>query len=355
MAGNFFYPLCFAYFRKMNLRIVLLISTLFCFNASAQIAKKLCISFYNQENLFDTIDNPNKNDEEFLPLGKYKWNHEKYTNKIHNMAKVIHALNEDKGPDFLGICEVESDIALHDLAMQLNSVGLNYKYLWFEGPDERGIDNALIYKPENVKAAKGFLFTIDPNGLRGDQTRGILMCDFILTNIARMVVFINHFPSRREGEKESEFKRLFVAKTLKHISDSVEKSDPKCKIIIMGDFNDYPNNLSISEILGAKKDVSMIKGKGLYNPMYMLMEQGLGSYKYKSEWNFLDQIILNQSLINDKSNLTYQTNSTGVFKQDWMLETEEKYKGNPKRTFGGMKYINGYSDHLPVYLYLDMK
>ncbi len=339
----------------MNLRIVLLLSTLFCFEASAQKGKKLCISFYNQENLFDTIDNPAKNDEEFLPNGKYRWDHEKYKNKIQNMSKVIGALNENKGPDFMGMCEVESDYTLHDLSLKLNQQGLNYKYIWFEGPDERGIDNALIYKPENVKNVKGVLFTIDPIGIGGDQTRGILMCDFILSNKARLVIFVNHFPSRREGEKESEFKRIFVAKTLKHITDSIEKSDPACKIMVMGDFNDYPNNISLTDILQAKKEQVSSNSNGFYNPMYSLMEAGQGSYKHKGEWNFLDQIILNKNLLSEKSNLVYLNNSTAVFKQDWMLETEEKYKGNPKRTFGGMKYLNGYSDHLPVYLIVEMK
>ncbi len=168
-------------------------------------------------------------------------------------------------------------------------------------------------------------------------------------------MFIVHFPSRREGEKESEFKRLFVAKTLKHISDSVEKADPACKILVMGDFNDYPNNKSLEEELMAKKTSNNLPKTAFYNPMFALMEKGGGSYRHKGEWNFLDQMLLNQKLLSPKSKLVYEDNSASVFVKDWMLETEEKYKGNPLRTFGGTKYLNGYSDHLPVYLYLDMK
>ncbi|MBC7383542.1 MAG: endonuclease/exonuclease/phosphatase family protein [Bacteroidia bacterium] len=339
----------------MNLRIVLLLLTSICFDVLAQPAKNLCVAFYNQENLFDTIDTPDKNDSEFLPGGKYNWDHEKYKNKIGNMSRVIAAMNKNNGPDFLGMCEVENDIALHDLALQLNSKNLNYKYIWFDSPDERGIDNALIYKPENIKHVKSALFLIDTNGIGGDQTRGILMADFILINKARLVLFVNHWPSRRDGETESEFKRIFVAKTLKHLCDSIEKADPYCKIIVMGDLNDYPDNKSVNEIMMAKKDAVNLPATAFYNPMFALMESGGGSYKHKNTWNFLDQILLNKNLVSNKSNLVYINNSATTFKENWMLETDDKYKGNPKRTFGGTKYLNGFSDHLPVLLYLQMK
>jgi predicted extracellular nuclease len=181
------------------------------------------------------------------------------------------------------------------------------------------------------------------------------MADFVLNNNSRLVVLVNHFPSRREGEKESEYKRIYVAGRLKAISDSIQKKDPTCAIILMGDFNDYPDNTSIKEVLQAKAEMNETGKNNFYNPMNQLLKQGMGSYKHKGEWNFLDQFMLNQNLVNAKSKLSYEPNSASTFKQDWMLETEEKYKGNPKRTFGGKKYLNGYSDHLPIYLYLNMQ
>ncbi len=117
----------FSYFRGMKHYLVLLIMVPICFGTTAQTTKKLCVAFYNQENLFDTIDAPGKNDEEFLPAGKYNWTHERYKNKLTNMSRVIAAMNEEKGPDFLGMCEIENDVALHDLALQLNTKALNYK------------------------------------------------------------------------------------------------------------------------------------------------------------------------------------------------------------------------------------
>ncbi len=313
--------------------------------------QKVCVAFYNQENLFDTINDPNKNDEEFLPEGKYKWNTERYNSKINNMARVISSLN----PDFLGMCEVESINSLKDLIHNNQLWNGNYQSVFFEGPDERGIDNAFIYKKALVKEAKGKAFTINPEGLGGDNTRAILFANITLINNEHIYFLVNHFPSRREGEKESEPKRLYVAGVVKHICDSLLKKESKANIIVMGDFNDYPNNESIKGVIGATGDIKSLKSNDFYNPMYSLMEQGKGSYKHKGEWNFLDQIMLSNNLVNCKTKVCYQANSTEVFEKEWMLETEEKYRGNPLRTFGGMKFLNGFSDHLPVMLFLDIK
>lgn len=338
----------------MNRILIILLSTFFCFKISAQTEKKICIAFYNQENLFDTLDDPNKIDEEFTPNAANQWNTEKYHNKIKNMSKVIMAMNGGKGPDFLGMCEVENELVLKDLCAELKLSGQNYGIVWHESRDVRGIDNALIYKKELIKRGASHLYAIDSNGIGGDQTRGIVLADFVLKNNGRLVLIVNHFPSRREGEQESEYKRLFVAKQLKHICDSLKQKDEDFAIVVMGDFNDYPNNNSLTQVMQAKKEIKEVGDFDFYNPMYALMEAGQGSYKHKGEWNFLDQLLLNEELLEKGNKLSYVPNSAAVFKEDWMLETEEKYKGNPKRTFGGKKYLNGYSDHLPVYLYLSL-
>jgi predicted extracellular nuclease len=339
----------------MKVKLFILLSILFLFNAEAQVSKKICVAFYNQENLFDTLDTPNKDDAEFLPNGTYQWNSEKYLNKLRNMSEVIAAINAGKGPDFLGLCEVENDIAVNGLVQTLAQKKLNYQMIWFDSKDERGIDNALIYKKELVKKASGFIFDINPDSLGGSITRGILLADFTLQNNSRLVILVNHWPSRRGGEAESEAKRIFVAKRVKEISDSLQKKDPKVHLLLMGDFNDYPTNASITQYLQAKESIKETGKNQFYNPMFALLKEGKGSYKHKGEWNFLDQLMLNQNLVSGKSNLTYEPQSANVFKEDWMLETEEKYKGNPRRTFGGKKYLNGYSDHLPVYLNLILK
>jgi endonuclease/exonuclease/phosphatase family metal-dependent hydrolase len=333
----------------------LIFSTILLFvlnNVFAQ--KKACIAFYNQENLFDTIDNPRKNDEEFLPNGKYKWNTERYLKKLDNMAKVIASMNNNNGADFLGMCEVESIEALTDLTKNKQLEKMAYKTLFFEGEDERGIDNAFIYKSSLVKIASGKSIPIPSDGIDGDHTRNLLLAELILTNNQKLYFIVNHWPSRREGEKESEFKRVFVAGVVRKTCDSIYAINPKANIIVMGDLNDTPSNMSVIATLGATGSASKTKDKMLYNTVKDLAMEGKGTHKYKNEWSMLDQIIISANLLNTKSKVKFVQGSAQVYKQDFMLETDEKYKGSPLRTFVGNKYLGGFSDHLPVMIYLEI-
>lgn len=332
------------------MRFILVILLTTSLHAFAQNTKQLYVGFYNQENLFDTIDNPLKIDEEWLPASTREWGTNRYHNKINHMALVIAAMNDSKGPDLLGMCEVENDIVLRDLLAELDKKNLHYGYLWFEGPDERGIDNAIIYKKSMFSAATAKPIHIDPSGIGGDHTRDILLGQFVLqSNKKTLFLFANHFPSRREGQTESEYKRLFVASILKSQCDSLQKLYKNPMIIIEGDFNDMPNNKSLYETFGAKEEGVANPAVNFCNLSYNLWKSGEGSYLYKGSWDMLDQIIISPSLQNEKSSISYKKRSVQVFKQDWMIEQEGKYKGSPLRTFGGQKYLNGYSDHFPVF------
>lgn len=314
--------------------------------------QKVCVAFYNQENLFDTIDNPNKNDSEFLPEGKYKWNTEKYLTKLNQMSKVIASMNNGKGVDFLGMCEVESIEALTDLIKNKQLAKMTYKTVFFEGEDERGIDNAFIYKSSLVKEVKGRSVVINSEGIDGDHTRNILVAEITLKNNEKVHFIVNHWPSRREGEKESEFKRIFVAGEVRKVCDEIYAKNANANIIVMGDLNDEPTNMSVIAALGASGAASKTKDKLLFNTMKQLAMEGQGSHKYKSQWSMLDQIIISANLLNPKSKVKFTEGSAQVYKQDFMLETNEKYKGNPFRTFVGNKYLGGFSDHLPVMIFL---
>ena len=306
------------------------------------------IAFYNMENLFDTIDTPNKIDEEFLPGSKTNWNTEKYTNKLANMSASILAINNGKGPDVLGMCEIETEIALKDLCKQLAKSGQVYNYVFFEGQDERGIDVALIYKTALFKVSNKHSYIIDPATIGGDHTRNILYAQLQAKKGTPLNVLVNHFPSRREGKMESEYKRIAVATKLKNITDSITKINNNAAVIMMGDFNDHPNDKSMSETLAGKLKIDELGNSDFYNPFWKMHLDGLGSHKYKGEWGVLDQILINSNLTKNKTGFVYSSNSAKIIKNDFLLETEERFKGNPKRTFAGSKYFNGYSDHLPV-------
>lgn len=323
------------------------------FTLTAQ--QRVCIAFYNQENLFDTINDPLKNDDEFLPGAKKQWNTEKYMNKIDHMARVVSALNEGNGPDVLGMCEVENAAVVKDVAANEQLKKNKYEVVHFEGPDDRSIDNALMYKSSQFKLIGAKSVPVTTPAIPELKTRDILMVRLEAKNKSQLVVLVNHFPSRLGGEEASEPRRWAAAQILRNICDSLYKLNPAENIVIMGDFNDEPTNRSMDSVLRAKGNEYDLNNGNLFNAMYELKQNSDGSHYYRGHFSMLDQIVLSSSIANCTGKICYEKSSATVFRQPWMVEAEGKYKGAPIRTFTGEKYTNGFSDHLPVYVYLMLK
>lgn len=321
-------------------------------DSRAQGEGDLMIAFYNVENLFDTLDDPNKKDEEFTPTGDKQWNSERYQNKLTNLAKVISSMNNGKGPDILGVCEIENFRVLKDLVKQPELKKMYYGIVHMESKDDRGIDIALLYK-EHVLPAVSFSMYPVPLPDTVPPTRDIMLVE---TEIEEkpLSIIVGHFPSRSEGREKSEYKRVEASRVVKHITDSLLKENPNDNIIIMGDFNDEPADSSIYKVIGACDAGNTDKTCQLTNLMYPLKTKGLGSYKYREEWNMLDQLIISRNLFQGNG-LKYVDGSAGIFSEEWMKQTDPKYLGSPLRTFGGRKYLAGYSDHFPVYMYISLK
>ncbi|MBL7825409.1 MAG: endonuclease/exonuclease/phosphatase family protein [Saprospiraceae bacterium] len=317
--------------------------------------KVASIGFYNLENLFDTIDSPTTNDEDFLPGGRLLWNTEKYLSKQHNMAKVISLLGNELSPDgvsVLGVSEVENRKVLEDLVQQPELKSKNYQIIHFDSPDERGIDVGLLYQPKYFTPLGSKAFPValkDPSTGITDFTRDILYTTGIF-NGDQIHVMVGHWPSRRGGEAGSAWARAAAASVCKSVADSLKSIDPNVKIIIMGDLNDDPDSKSLTDVLRARRHADELKNDELYNPMFDLYKDGNGTLAYKDSWNLFDQMIVSKGFVNKKAG-GWQLYKAMVFRQPWMLQTEGAFRGYPFRTFVGDIFINGYSDHLPVYLY----
>lgn len=317
------------------------------FSQTSADDKTYTVAFYNLENLFDTLNDPITRDEEFTPEGDNQWGTERYTNKLNNLAKVISSMNNGKGPDVLGVCEVENFRVLKDLINTPVLKKLGYGIVHQESRDQRGIDVALLYK-EDVLPWVSFTTLPVPLPDSVPPTRDIMLIQTQLDDYPINFI-VCHFPSRSEGKEASEYKRVEAGKVVKHFIDSLLTQNPKDNILIMGDFNDEPGDSSINKIIGAG-DPDVKELKTLYNLMSPLKNSGKGSYKYRDEWNMLDQIIVSVNLYAGNNGLQYAKGSVGIFAEDWMKQTEPKYLGSPLRTFGGRKYLAGYSDHFPVYI-----
>lgn len=317
--------------------------------------KVASIGFYNLENLFDTLDTPDTNDADFLPGGRLLWNTEKYVSKQHNMAKVISQLGTELSPDgvaLLGVAEIENRKVLEDLVSQPELKSRKYQIVHYDSPDERGVDVGLLYQPKyfvplGSKAVPVVLK--DPKTGDKDFTRDILYVAGTFDG-EPIHVMVGHWPSRRGGEAGSAWMRAAAAQVCKNLADSLKKTDPNVKIIVMGDLNDDPDNKSLTEVLKARRSADEMKSDELYNPMYDLFKSGNGTLAYKDSWNLFDQVVVSKGFVNKKTG-GWQLYKAMVFRQPWLLQTEGAFRGYPFRTFVGDIFINGYSDHLPVFLY----
>lgn len=314
--------------------------------------KKLAVysvAFYNLENLFDTIHDEGKDDSEYLPDAKIKWNSEKYAHKLKNMSKVLSELARDKtpaGPAVIGVAEIENRRVLNDLVTQPAIADNNYRIIHTEGPDLRGIDCALLYNPDQFTVTSSKLSPYIYVNDTIHKTRGFLIVGGMLGN-EKVHFIVNHWPSR--GADESA--RIRAAEQVKVLKDSLLNEDANAKIIVMGDMNDDPMDKSM-ERLGARREQKDVQRGEFFNPWWnTLVDKGVGTLLYRGKWNLFDQIIVSSSLLGDDCNsLKYLGNE--VFLRDYLFQQEGKYKGYPLRTQAGGTWMNGYSDHFPTIIYL---
>jgi len=312
-----------------------------------KVANQISLGFYNVENLFDTQDDPDTDDAEFLPGSDREWTTERYADKIQKLSTVISRLGNSL-PTIVGLSEIENRAVIEDLANANALKNGNYDIVHYQSSDERGIDVGMLYRKKQFKVIYSKpIFVPLPASER--PTREILYVKGKVIKGPELHVFVNHWPSRYGGMEQSEFKRISAAKTLKHVIDSIKTTDADALILCMGDFNDYPYNTSIASIL---KSDSLNSNSELVNLMSGLERTQRGSYNYKGEWGFLDQIIVSRSLV-DQVLPDVIPDSTRPFFFDDMLYINKEY-GDTKtnRTYGGTKYFGGYSDHLPVYTIL---
>ena len=284
------------------------------------------IAFYNVENLFDTKDNPYTHDDDFTAEGKRQWNQKRYQKKIRKLGSTIGQLGCEYSkylPAIVGLVEVENKKVLLDLIAEKNLHNY-YHFVHYDSSDERGIDNALIYQPDffEVEYSKTYpLILFDKDGSR-DYTRDVLLvCGRLMGET--IYVLVNHWPSRQEGLELTEPNRVKAAELVVEIMNEIESNDPNTRFVIMGDFNDNPNNRSIQTLLNSE----------LFNPMQKLYDKGLGTLTHKKEWYLFDQIILSKGFKNEPKQLKFK--KARIYNEDWLKVFRGKLKGSPFRTFIG--------------------
>ena len=302
---------------------------------------------YNVENLFDFYHDSLKSDQDFLPESLRKWNKNRFWKKLINISRVITSVSEDQLPDLVMLCEVENDSTLIYLTKRSPLRVAGYEYIMTHSDDERGIDIALLYQKATFKLINFEEIRIDKSKVGMKPTRDIFHITGFTQTKDTLDLFLCHMPSRSRGKSITDAYRKHTATILKQHVDCVMSLRESPRIIITGDFNDYPDDAALSQILHAEEVREELKPLNLYN---LVIGKKPGTYKYNGEWNILDQFIVSGTLL-EKTHGHLHTSSDWVriHQPAFILQEDEKYGGvKPFRTYNGVKYQGGYSDHLPV-------
>jgi len=333
--------------------LLVCLSLLFVLPCCGYAQTTLTVVEWNVENLFDCQHDTLKNDEEFLPEGTHHWTRTRYWRKLNRVGQTILACgereNEGMGerenggaierqwvlPDLVGMCEIENDSVLRDITKRSLLRKARYEYIMTDSPDGRGIDVALLYSPFSFRLLTSYGIRVVP--LKGMKpTRDILYaCGEVLTGDT-LHVFVLHAPSRSGGEMETRPFRMHVAKRLSEAIDSVRQGAPEARVLVMGDFNDGSGDAAMQELYAHEMENVSKKACGLHGAK--------GTYRWQGDWGSLDHIVVSKSL-------RPHVKSCRIFDAPFLLEEDTKYGGvKPRRNYQGPRYLNGYSDHLPLVL-----
>ncbi len=316
------------------------------------------IMFYNVENLFDPFHDTLKKDYEFVAGGPMGWTWRKFEKKLNNVSKVIINAGQWQPPEIVAFSEIENRNVLIHLIKRTPLERFGYKIIHEESPDERGIDVGLIYLQDKFKELSHCSIKIKS----GDsllKTRSILYVKGLMINDAvtnekdTLHLFVNHWPSRTGGIEITSGKRKAAAFSLKRPIDSILSLQPNALIVLTGDFNDEPTDESLAVTLGASLSAeSPANDVMLFNLMTPFVDKyDVGTNKFREQWGVIDQFIVSRALINNHERVKVEKAEILAF--PFLLKVDEKYSGTvPFRTFSGMRYIGGFSDHLPVLLTL---
>jgi hypothetical protein len=317
------------------------------------VKNEYAFMFYNVENFFDCENDSLTNDDEFTQEGDRRWNPGRMRAKAERLAKVILAAGKWNPPVFIGLCEIEN---LRVLELLTNLAPLNnyhYKIVHKDSPDERGIDVAFIYRPEIFQPFYyETLSVIDPSN-KSFRTRDILQIGGVLNGCDTLHIFVNHWPSRYGGMMETVRYRRLSAETLKIAIQNLIRKVENAKIICMGDFNDAPNDESLEKVFGAKADDNPNFSGEMINLSTSWLTKPVKTLKSQYNWEVFDQWIVSDYFLGDKG--CFEFLNAEIFDADFLLESDTKFGGlKPKRTYNGYKYQDGFSDHLPVLLWIKL-
>jgi hypothetical protein len=309
------------------------------------------VLFYNVENLFDVSNDSLKKDAEFTPMGLRRWTYGRMLDKFRKICRVILNAGKWSPPVLVGLCEVENSWVLNLMLDETGLRQMGYRVLHFDSPDERGIDVALLYLQDRFHVVKSEPVLID-FGPGERATRDVLYVKGVLDGLDTMHVLVNHWPSRYGGSAATQWKREFTAQKVRMFTDSLLAQDLHSLVLLMGDFNEPHHSDLFSEYMGSGmlEDSVCMVSPALYLPVEA------GTIKYRHLWQIYDQIMVSRSFFEADKSIFIEKPMMQILDFPFLLERDDQFGGvKPFRTYLGMRYHGGYSDHLPIWVELKTK
>ncbi len=326
--------------KQSTLALSVVLSTAFAIVDGAA-AKELYIASWNVENLFDLEDDPKvEYDEDFSPNSPKKWTKERLEIKLNNLSNAIGKMNAGKGPDVLGLSEVENLKVVEMLRDKLAPLGRKYEIVHQDSPSDRGIDCALLYDANVFSLADSKFHFVDAK-----KTRDIIEAK-LHRESGDLFVFVNHWPSRRNPEEQ----RLIAADVLRKRLDEILAADPKADIVMVGDFNDEPDNKSIKDRLRATASKEDLPAGAVFDTSANIAAEKNGTFLYENKWELIDHIIISPGLL-DEAGYQWKDGSTErIIRPELMYQPPyPNAVARPSTSYTRNSFHkNGYSDHLAL-------
>ncbi len=311
--------------------------------------RRFTIAFYNLENLFDTLDNPHTHDDDYTPGSSLRWSDKRLARKLNKLSTSISRIGlgfTSAPPVILGVSEVENRFLLEELIQRPLLKKHGYRLVHFDSPDSRGMDTALLYMESAFEPLAREALPVRYKDEQGEieHSRDILFVEGLLFG-SRIELYVNHWPSRREGVEESSPHRQRAADILlEHYNRRLESlENPEGQFtVVMGDLNDRPKDPA----------PRMITGSGWFqNPFDAIASKGLGTLSHRGHWYLFDQIMLSNVFFEPNPHFAFV--KARIFNPRFLGQYRGRFKGHPFRTYAAGRYKGGYSDHFPVFVVLD--
>lgn len=303
----------------------------------------LRILFYNLENFCHPSNDSLALDDDFTPEGNCHYTYARFQAKASRLARVIWNANGWQLPHLIGVCEVENEKALNELLWNNGLHQAGYRFIHADSQDPRGMDVALFYNGWLCKILDVQHLNTNSEAMNL-RTRNVLYAKLIFAADDTLHVYVNHWPSKRGGAKESEKRRNHVAEIVAAHCDSVLASNGLAHMLLMGDFNSETDETCLGQL--------QFRPDGTQRLAWVPLETGnLGSHKFQGMWASIDHFFTSPN-----ASLQDCPPSGAVVRLPFLLEPDEAATGvKPFRTYLGMRYHGGYSDHLPVLLHLPFR